>query len=183
MGKFAMQPEKSRLEDRGLIKDKDEAQVKKMNNKAAASALETKLELRPNKATLEAKGKIKDKEAFEAQKAEKAKTQAALQGALSAQHGAGANVDHGKIAKLRASFQPREKAALCKEVFDKHAPSGGVMALDGPEFRAALKEVSSRLNVPLNIDAIVNDAQAELDVPPDLEGFMECLDVVETLID
>jgi len=177
--KLAMQPEKKRLEDRGIVIDKDEAEVKKMNKAAAASALETKLNLRPDRESLEAKGKIKDKETVEAQKAQKANTQALLSSALNAQP----QTDHASIAQLRAKFVPRAKESVCKEVFDKFAPSSGVMDLAGEEFRAALSEVSQAFGVSLNLDAIISDAQAELEVQPDFEGFMDVLDVVENLID
>ena len=44
-------------------------------------------------------------------------------------------------------------------------------------------QVSKKFEVPLNIDAIISDAKAELELAPDLEGFMEVLDVIESLID
>jgi len=69
--KLAMQPEKARLQTKGVIKDKEEQAVAKMNKAAAAKSLETKLSIRPEKEHLEAKGKIKCKDTHAAQKAEK----------------------------------------------------------------------------------------------------------------
>jgi hypothetical protein len=43
--------------------------------------------------------------------------------------------------------------------------------------------VGENFDVKLDIEAICSDAKAELDTPPDLAGFMECLDIVEALLD
>jgi len=180
--KLALQPEKGRLQSRGLLKSKHEMTVAKMNQSAAASNLETALQLRPERAALEAKGRIKDIDTHEAQKAEKQRAAVQLEGLLAKQP---TKVNLHTAGKLKLQFDPRGDPALVKAIFQRHtAPTGlDYLAMDQAPFRAALVEVSQAFEVPLNVDAIIKDAQGELEINPDLEGFEEVLDVVEALID
>merc|ERR1719263_174757 len=152
-----------------------------MNKAAAAMNLEKKLSVRPDKEHLEKKGKIKDKETHEAQKKEKIAAKKTLEDSLTIQP---SRANMHKTGKLQVKFDPRGNVELSNDIFHQFCPEGkDCLNLSGPEFRAALEEVSKKFEVPLNIDAIISDAKAELELAPDLEGFMEVLDVIESLID
>merc|ERR1711865_1223236 len=120
-------------------------------------------------------------ETHEAQKQEKLVAKVALEEALGAQP---SKAELHSKGKMKLTFKPREQPEVVKAIYAKHEiPGKGHLDMVGPEFRAALEEVSDSFSVPLNLDAIISDAKAELDTPPDLEGFFECLDVVESLLD
>lgn len=179
--KLSLQPDRERLANKGLIKEKHEVEVDKMNKAAAAMNLEKKLSVRPDKEQLEKKGKIKDKETHEAQKKEKIAAKKTLEDSLTIQP---SRANMHKTGKLQVKFDPRGNVELCNDIFHQFCPEGkDCLNLSGTEFRAALEEVSKKFEVPLNIDAIISDAKAELELAPDLEGFMEVLDVIESLID
>jgi hypothetical protein len=180
--RLGMQPEKERLEARGLIKDSHAEQVQRMNKAAAAAALESKLSIRPEREHLEARGRIKDIDTHEAQKAERRKAAADLEKKLKTQPSRSLLQGAGK---LKLQFDPRSDPVLIEEIFNRHTiPTGlSYLELDKPPFRAAIVEVCAAFDVSLDVDAIVKDAIRELQIPPDLEGFFEVLDVAEALID
>merc|ERR1712091_114725 len=114
--KLQRKPDKERLKNKGLIEEKEDVAVAKMNKDASKAILETKLhpDVRPEKAVLEAKGKIKDKETHEAQKAEKKKTKADLENSLTVQP---TRANLHTTGKIQIQFDPRGHVEDCKEIF------------------------------------------------------------------
>jgi len=85
-------------------------------------------------------------------------------------------------------FKPREilHSDFLRDVYnfyEVNSVQGGHLDLNGPGFKMALQEVAWYFGRNLDIEAIASDAEAELEEAPNFEDFMECLDIVEYLLD
>jgi len=84
----------------------------------------------------------------------------------------------------KIKFEPRVYPDVIREIYQTYElKSRGYVDVHGPSFKSAIEEVGKYFGLQLDLQAIVLDAQSELDEQPDFNGFMECLDIIECLLD